>query len=136
MMNFLIRSMSLSTKSLILLGIIIAFISGLFATPVLKLLVKENFQEDYSSLVFKCDQAMREHFLAKSRVALSPNELTSDLLAQAEVALIDCQDYDMMRKQLLGYGLTEDDLGGMGLAAIEKHGKDIREIVRIHEIRF
>lgn len=136
MMNSSIRSKLLSTKTFVLLGIIIAFTSGLFATPVLKRLVMGNFQEDYGTLVFKCDQAMREHFLAKSRTVKSPDELNSDLLAQAEVALIDCQDYDMMRKQLLGYGLSEDDLAGMGLAAIEKHGKNIREIVRIHEIRY
>ena len=130
------RLMSRSNKVYFTLVVAAAFIVGLFSTPVLKLLVTSSYQQEYSTLVFKCDQAMRDHFLAKARIVKELNELNSVLLPQAEVALIDCQDYDIMRKRLLSYGLTESDLGGMGLAAIEKYGTDIRKIVRIHEIRY
>lgn len=117
-------------------GLVAAFAAGLAAQPLLRWGVAAWYQEDYGALVFKCDQAMREHFIAKSRVVAAPSEDSTALLAAAEVALIDCHDYDLMRKDLQRLGLQEADLAAMGLRAIERRGEDIREIVRIHEIRY
>lgn len=117
-------------------GLLVAFAAGLAAQPLLRWAVAAWYQDAYGTLVFACDQAMREHFIAKSRVAAAPSGDTAAILAASEVALIDCHDYDMMRKDLQRLGLQDADLAAMGLRAIEQRGRDIREIVRIHEIRY
>ena len=33
------------------------------------------YGEDYKSLMYECDNAMRDHFIAKKAVELSPNEM-------------------------------------------------------------
>ena len=57
-------------------------------------------------------------------------------LESAEIALIDCHDYDVLRKKLLSLGLVSLDLSSMGLEAIEKEAFDLQKLVRIHEIRY
>ena len=47
-----------------------------------------------------------------------------------------CQDYDDLRKKLLGFGLSENDLSKIGLEAIEEKAKDVRSFVETHEIRY
>ena len=108
---------------------------GAFVVPVARLMVTGLYQEQYAELVFKCDQAMREHYLAKARSAGDPNADNVNLQIQAEVALVDCHEYDLMRKHLLRLGLSENDLALIGLNAIERLATDVRQIVRIHEIR-
>ncbi|MDH5231544.1 MAG: TIGR03982 family His-Xaa-Ser system protein [Gammaproteobacteria bacterium] len=108
----------------------------MFSTNLKKEIVKTYYETEYSNYVFKCDQVMREHFVAKQMVATSPNDDNVSLLVQAEIGLIDCQDYDLLRKKLLSYGLEESDLSEMGLKAIELKAKDIRKVVEIHEIRY
>jgi len=79
---------------------------------------------------------MREHFISKGRVSANPSGDTVKDLLSAEVALIDCHEYDKFRKKLLSFGLSEDDLARMGLVAIEEKQSDIQTLVQEHEIRF
>lgn len=130
------RSISRSTKVAAGLALAIGLLAGLALRPAYRFAMAAAYQHQYGELVFKCDQAMREHFIAKARAGAEPSDQHAALLAESEVALIDCQDYDMLRKRLLRLGLADDDLAAMGLVAIEERGKDIREIVRIHEIRY
>lgn len=116
--------------------LLLAYLAGLASDPVKRWAASEVFAGRYQELMFKCDHAMREHFLAKARAAGNPSRETADLLAEAEVGLLDCHRYDRLRKRLLLYGLTEDDLGAIGLEAMEAKGTDIRETVRQHEIRY
>ena len=58
------------------------------------------------------------------------------MLEAAEVALIDCQDYDLMRKRLLQWGLRENELALMGLQAIEEKSSSLQRVIEIHEIRY
>lgn len=112
-----------------------AFASN-FASPIYRNLVSEIYQDSYGGFVFKCDQAMREHFVAKMRIDQEPISDNSSLLAAAEIALLDCHEYDKLRKKLISLGLTDNDLSAMGLKVIEAREVDLREIVRIHEIRY
>ena len=128
--------MSRSKKALLGLGFVLAFILGLTAQPLVRFGLSEIYQAEYADLTFKCDHAMREHFIARSKAVSAPSTEAALLLSQAEVALVDCHDYDRFRKTLLRIGLTEADLSAMSLIAIEAKSKDIREIVRIHEIRY
>jgi len=101
-----------------------------------KLAIEKLNQAEFSELTFKCDNAMRNHLLAKQRLAAIPTKANVMDLKSAEIGLIDCQDYDMMRKSLIRWGLTENELSEMALVAIEEKGEDLREVVRIHEIRY
>lgn len=120
----------------IVLGVLVAFIAGMFSSDLKSHLIKKVYFQDFAELVFKCDHAMREHFIAKTLVADQPNEKNAETLSQAEIALIDCQDYDLTRKKLLGFGLNENNLSEMGLLAIEERSKDVRKVVEVHEIRY
>jgi len=53
-----------------------------------------------------------------------------------EVGLISCQDYDLMRKRLMQWGLSENDLSEMALMAVEERAENLADVVRIHEIRY
>lgn len=115
-----------------LLGLTLAFAGQ----PMWKLAIEKLNQAEFSELTFKCDNAMRNHLLAKQRLAAIPTKANVMDLKSAEIGLIDCQDYDMMRKSLIRWGLTENELSEMALVAIEEKGEDLREVVRIHEIRY
>lgn len=114
----------------------LAYIAGLFSTDIKIQMVKAYYSDNYGDLVFKCDYAMREHFLAKQTVAKHPNEDNATKLLQAEIALLDCQDYDILRKKLMSYGLKESDLAELALLAVENKSHDIRKVVETHEIRY
>lgn len=94
------------------------------------------YKNKYQELVFKCDSVMRDHFIAKSQVIHSPSDEAIKSLHAAEVGLLTCHDYDVLRKQLLGFGLSENDLARVGLEAIEERARDVRTFVETHEIRY
>ena len=62
------------------------------------------YKSEYKELMFKCDDAMRDRLIAKSAVVASPSEAAIRNLHAAEVGLMTCQDYDDLRKKLLGFG--------------------------------
>lgn len=94
------------------------------------------YKTDYKELVFKCDSVMREHFIAKSKVSHSPSDEGIKNLHAAEIGLLTCHDYDVLRKRLISFGLSENDLARIGLEAIEDRAKDVRTFVETHEIRY
>ena len=109
---------------------------GNFWDYPVRLMLSHYFQNEYGEHVYRCDNAMREHFIAKGRAVNKLNENEFASLSNAEVALIDCHEYDKFRKMLLRYGLNENDLATMGLIAIEAKASDIHTLVREHEIRY
>jgi hypothetical protein len=100
------------------------------------LIAKQLYREQYKHLVFQCDDVMRNHFIAKNQVLDSPSGTAIQSLRAAEVSLLSCHDYDKLRKKLLVLGLTEDELAGLGLEAIEENARDVRRFVETHEIRY
>ena len=93
-------------------------------------------QNQFSELTFECDNSMRVHFIASQRLAAQPSEENVLSVKSAEIGLIHCQDYDLMRKRLMRWGLSDNELSEMSLVAIEEKGSDLRDVVRIHEIRY
>lgn len=106
------------------------------AQPLWKLGVMRVNQTQFSDLTYKCDLAMRGHMIAKLDVGQRPSEQSVAELRAAEIELIACQDYDLMRKRLGRWGLSDNELSEMALVAIEDRASDLREVVRIHEIRY
>ena len=122
--------------SLLCLLFLVGFVSGnIFHVPY-KYVIKKIYLKDYQTSMYKCDNAMRNQFIAKAKVIQNPNKKNAKALQSAEIALIDCHDYDVLRKKLLSLGLVSLDLSSMGLEAIEKEAFDLQKLVRIHEIRY
>jgi hypothetical protein len=94
------------------------------------------FKEDYQTLMFKCDNVMRDHLIAKNRVIFEKSERSLQQLKAAEIGLISCHDYDRLRKRMKIWGISDNELSFIGLEAIEKNTKDIMKYVEIHEIKY
>lgn len=110
--------------------------SATLAAPLWRVGVSTAFQEQYATLTYRCDYAMRDHLIAKQRLDQNPTSENVDALRQMELGLISCQDYDLMRKRLMQWGLTENDLSEMALVAVEQRAENLADVVRIHEIRY
>ncbi|MBI4001324.1 MAG: hypothetical protein HY348_06035 [Nitrospira defluvii] len=94
------------------------------------------YRDRYKELVFQCDNVMRDHFIAKNQVLTAPSPGSFNQLRAAEVGLLTCHDYDVLRKKLIALGLSDNRLAQMGLEAIEERAKDVRTFVETHEIRY
>ncbi len=90
----------------------------------------------YRETTYRCDRSMRAHLLAKQKLEADPSAETVRDLESSEIALIDCQDYDLLRKRLMLIGLDETALGYMALKAIEAKATDLQDVIEIHEIRY
>ena len=100
------------------------------------LIASHVWREDYKDLMFKCDQVMREHYIAKRSVELNPTPESVKNLQATEVGLLDCHEYDKLRKRMLVWGLNENQLASIGLEALEEKQYELRRFVEIHEIRY
>jgi len=116
-------------------ALLVIFALG-FQRLALPAIARAIYGKRYQELVFKCDNAMREHFIAKNRMLSEPSDDAVKTLNAAEIGLIECHDYDVMRKRLLSLGLTDHDLALMALKAIEERGSDVKTFVKIHEIKY
>ncbi len=115
------------------LVIILLFSVKEFASPFI---AERLYKEKYKELMFQCDNVMRDHFIAKNEVITSPSSGAIKKLHAAEVGLLACHDYDVLRKKLLTFGLDENKLAQIGLEAIEERAKDVRTFVQTHEFRY
>jgi len=114
-----------------ILGIVI----GCLALPLWRSLLVEINQEKYGKLTYLCDSAMRSHDLAKARLSDLPSKRQVQELEQTELSLIICQDYDLLQKRMLTWGLRENELAYMRLKAIEASADGLRDVIEAHEIR-
>mgnify|MGYP000915445099 CR=1 FL=1 len=103
---------------------------------VLPELAKSIYKEDYQALMFKCDNVMRDHLIAKNRVKYEPSQMSLKQLKATEVSLLSCHDYDKLRKKMKSWGVTSNDLSYLGLEAMEKNLKNVIEYVETHEIKY
>ncbi len=94
------------------------------------------YKEDYKTLMFLCDNVMQNHLIAKNKVNVDKSNESIKQLQAAEVGLLSCNDYDTMRKKLISWGLTENDLSQIGIEALEEKASDVRTFVRTHEIKY
>jgi len=97
---------------------------------------KIYYANDYKRLMFRCDNVMRDHFIAKNKVLNEINDENIKNLESAEIGLVECHDYDKLRKKLLIIGLSDYELGELGLEAIEENAKDVQLFVKTHEIKY
>ena len=112
---------------------VISIAAKFVAAPMI---AKHVYREQYKDLVFECDEAMRDHFIAKTKARADPSRESVKELGAAEVSLLSCHDYDKLRKRLQTLGLSEAELASLGIEAIEEKAKDVRHFVETHEIRY
>ena len=117
------------------LAVALVFVYGVMEYVVPQVALKLN-KDNYQSLMFQCDHVMREHFIAKQLVVVSPSDKAIKNLEASEVGLLSCHEYDKLRKQLLSYGASEMQLSMIGLEVMEEKAKDVKRFVEIHEIRY
>ena len=98
---------------------------------VAKMVYKNNYQE----LMFQCDNVMREHLIAKNRVIIEKSEQSLLQLDAAEMGLVTCHDYDVLRKKMRQAGVSDHELSLMGLEVIEAKARNLHEFVDIHETK-
>ena len=94
------------------------------------------FANEYKQLMFKCDNVMRDHMIAKNRVIKEKTMESIKLLENANIGLITCNDYDLLRKKMLINGLSEDDLALLGLEAIEENNSELIKFAETHEFKY
>ena len=117
------------------LAVVLVFVYGVMEYVVPQVALKLN-KDNYQSLMFQCDHVMREHFIAKQLVVVSPSDKAIKNLEASEVGLLSCHEYDKLRKKLLSYGASEMQLSMIGLEVMEENAKDVQRFVEIHEIRY
>ena len=122
---------SFGALALVAIGVLI----GVAAAPLWRLGIVAIYRDQHGELTYRCDAAMRAHYLAQAQSAAYPSADNADAQHAASLALIDCQDYDIMQKRLLALGLRENELGLMRLQAIEEDAEGLANVVDAHEIR-
>lgn len=127
---------SSQNSAIFICGVLVGIALNSAAVPLWKTALISRYSEAYGKLTFSCDNSMRLHLLATQRLNFEPSEGNVEALRQAEVALIDCQEYDLFQKRLIRWGLDENDISEMALLAIEAKARDLKEVVSIHEIRY
>lgn len=130
------RWVSLRSSAILVCGILAGALLSIAAAPLWKTALVSRYAKQFGELTFACDNSMRLHLLATQRLDFEPSEANVELLRQAEVALIDCQDYDLFQKRLIRWGLDENDVSEMALLAIEANASDLKQMVSVHEIRY
>ena len=70
-------------------GIFVGFIAGQIWDLPYKYVLKQSFLKQYGNHVFHCDNAMKQHFIAKSRLVSSPStETINSLKSQVQDHLV------------------------------------------------
>jgi uncharacterized protein (DUF1919 family) len=104
-----------------------------YAAPVVAVVF---LKEDYKNLMYECDYAMRDHFIAKKTVEVKPSTMSVANLDAAEVGLLKCHEYDKRRKRLQLFNVSDAMLSSIGLEALEEKNYELRDFVKTHEIRY
>tara|TARA_B100000035_G_scaffold34091_1_gene25851 strand:- start:3315 stop:3695 length:381 start_codon:yes stop_codon:yes gene_type:complete len=94
------------------------------------------YGDEYKEMMFNCDHAMREHYIAKKNLEIKNTEINIKNLQATELGLLKCHEYDKKRKFLISKGLSENDLQILGLEALEEKQYELRDFVEIHEFRY
>lgn len=116
-------------------GSLFGIVMSWFSQPLYKHLLITVYEQEFSELTFQCDQAMREHWIDKMKLANQPSAEAVAILEASEIALLDCNLYDLLQKKLMRFGLNEAEIGEMVLRSSESDPNGLQTIIGIHEIR-
>ena len=128
----------MKNKTLITLNILAAMSCiGLgYKFLLMPVLAKAIYASEYKQLMFQCDNVMRDHMIAKNRLKHEKSSEAIRDLKASEIGLVSCHDYDKLRKTMMSWGLSSEDLSYIGLEAIEENADDLIQYVEIHEFKY
>lgn len=126
----------LGKPTVFMLGLAVGVALAWLAQPLYQRGLQNFFRSDFYHLTESCDNAMRVHLVAKNKLDLEPSKKNVSTLKSAELGLLDCQDYDLMRKRLIRLGLDENSLSEMTLSFAEDRAKDLQLVVKTHEFSY
>ena len=128
----------MKNKALIMLNILAAISCiGLgYKFLLMPVVAKAIYASEYKQLMFQCDNVMRDHMIAKNRLKHEKSSEAIRDLKASEIGLVSCHDYDKLRKTMMSWGLSSEDLSYIGLEAIEENADDLIQYVEIHEFKY
>ena len=86
------------------------------------------YKSDYMNLTIKCAHAMDSNWYIEQQD-------NPALKKSSELQLIDCHDYDKLRKHMLESGVSEYRLSELGLVSLEIHQRPASELAQYHKFR-
>lgn len=115
------------------IGIVLAALGYEYGAPYYAVWV---YGEEYKTFMYRCDSAMRDHYIAKKVVEFNTTKKNVVNLEAAELALMNCHKYDKLRKQMQGFNVSDALLEGLGLMALEEKEYELGRFVKSHEFRY
>ncbi|UTP72758.1 TIGR03982 family His-Xaa-Ser system protein [Alteromonas sp. LMIT006] len=100
----------------------------LWETFGLSIYTYQRFKTEYMELNLKCAHAMDSNWYIEQM----DNE---KIQMSSEIQLLDCHDYDKLRKKMLARGVSEHQLSYLGLVALEIHQKPAKDLAIHHKFR-
>jgi hypothetical protein len=115
------------------IGIVITVLAYEYGAPYYAILMHG---EEFKTLMYRCDSAMRDHYIAKKAVEYDTTKKNVENLEAAELALMNCHEYDKLRKELQRFNVSKAMLEGLGLMALEEKEYELNRFVKAHEFRY
>lgn len=125
-----------ASPAVFLAGLAAGIVLAWGAAPLYQRALQALYRDSFYRLTEGCDAAMRVHLVARNRLDLAPTAQTVAQLRSAELGLLACQDYDLMRKRLIRFGLDDNALSELTLDFAEARGRDLQLVVETHEFRY
>lgn len=125
-----------SRLSLFVAGVVVGLGIAWLAKPIYQRALERVYRGTFYELTERCDNAMRVHLVAKNQLDLEPSENNVTVLKSAELGLLACQDYDLLRKKLVRLGLDENALSELTLSFAEDRASDLQLVVKTHEFSY
>jgi hypothetical protein len=122
--------------SLFAAGVVVGLGVAWLAKPVYQRTLERVYRDSFFELTQRCDNAMRVHLVAKNRLDLEPSANNVAVLKSAELGLLECQDYDLLRKKLVRLGLDENALSELTLSFAEDRARDLQLVIKTHEFSY
>lgn len=124
----MLRKLNYAVVGIVLTAMAYEYGSPLFATMM--------YGEEYKTLMYRCDSAMRDHFIAKKAVEFNTSGQNVANLEATNLGLMNCHEYDKLRKRLLRLNVSEAALESLGLSALEEKAYELKRFVKSHEFRY
>lgn len=118
------RALNVTFKVCVIL-LTIGYLSNTFLIPEY---VFHTNKSRYIELTLKCALAMDSNWYIEQ-------QNNKALKKSSELQLIDCHDYDKVRKKMLASGISEHRLSSLGLLALEIHQRPAEELAIHHKFR-
>ena len=96
------------------------------------LIAEYSHGDEYKLLALNCDLAMHEEAALRGLIGNDPQ--TERLRLSADVGMMVCHDYDILRKRLLTQGVSEDQLSMLGLEVLEVEQITVQQMVDAHRM--